>query len=71
MCKTAHMTGVRILSIALEEELKVLEVVLLDCFFLNEFSHFSDCIYSLTKVFVQTKGGQRTWGEGCYFGKAP
>ena len=61
MCKTAHRTGVRILSIALEEELKVLEVVLLDCFFFffNEFSHFSDCIYSLTKVFCTDK----RWAE--------
>ena len=53
-CRTAPSTWLRILSVALEEELKILDFVewlkyyyfvLLDCF-LSAFSHFSDWIYS-------------------------
>ena len=70
-CKTAQGTWLRILSIAFEEELKVLDfvswlnyyyLVLFDCvpFFLC-FPHVSDYLYSWTKVFLQKTDRQRTW----------
>ena len=32
--------------------------------FISAFSHLSDYTYSLAKVFPQTKGRRRTWGQG-------
>jgi hypothetical protein len=42
------------------------KLLLFDCFsFVSGFSHFLDYIYSLTKVFLQTKDRLRTlWVEG-------
>ena len=65
-----HRTWLRILSIAFEEELKILDyacwlnyyyLILLYCFLLFlHFFNFSDCIYSFTKVFHRQKVG---WGH--------
>ena len=68
--KTAHRIWLRILAIALEKELKVLDFapqlkghyfVLFDCFPL--LLHFLTSLvnYSSTTVFLQMKGGQKTW----------
>ena len=71
--QTAQRTWPRILSIVLEEELKVLDFVsqlyyyyfvLLDCF-----PFFLHILSSLSKVFLQTKCRWRTW-VGFYSGKA-